>query len=179
MDAFKALESRKSVRGYQERAVEQEKLERIAAAANQAPNAGPIQVTVIRDKEYLKQINDVALTAMKNSGNDFLMSRANLPGYQPLYGAPVLVLVSAPDGPYSQANASCAATAMTIAAVDLGLGSCYVVTPTLALDGKNDLSSKLSLPEGFKPICGVLLGYAGSEGAPGHREKTSNINFVG
>jgi nitroreductase len=90
-----------------------------------------------------------------------------------------LALVSAPDGLYSQANAACAATAMTLAAVDLGLGSCYVVTPTLALDGQNELSAKLSLPDGFKPICGVLLGYAGEEGYPAHREKTTNISFVG
>lgn len=179
MDTLKALELRKSVRGYQDRAVEQEKLERIAAAANQAPNAGPFQVTVVRDKEYLKQVNNAALAAMKSSGNDFLMSRANLPGYQPLYGAPVLVLVSTPDGLYSLANAACAATAMTLAAVELGLGSCYVVTPTLALDGRNELSAKLSLPDGFKPICGVLLGYAGEDGCPAPREKTANINFVG
>lgn len=179
MDTLKALEARKSVRGYQDRLVERDKLERVAAAANQAPNAGPFQVTVIRDKDYLKQINDNTLAAMKSSGNDFLMSRANLPGYQPLYGTPALALISTPAGPYSQMNAACTATAMTLAAVALGLGSCYVVSPTLALDGKNELSAKLGLPEGFSPACGVLLGYAGEEAYPTHRKAAENINYVG
>jgi nitroreductase len=127
----------------------------------------------------LQQINGTALAAMKNSGNEFLMSRANLPGYQPLHGAPALALVFAPDGLISQANTACAATAMIFAAVDVGLGSCCVVSPTLALDGGNALSARLHLPGGFKPVCGVLLGYAGKERFPAHGEKADNINFVG
>jgi nitroreductase len=178
METLKALALRKSVRSYKNQPVEQQKLDGILKAGNHAPNAGPFLITVIQNPDYLREINDAALTGMKNSGNEFLMQRAALPGYQPLYGAPYLILLSAPAEGYGMANTSCAATNMTIAAADLGLGSCYVITPTLALDGKNTLSRKLNLPEGFVPMCGVLLGYAGDEGFPAERPAADNITYI-
>lgn len=178
METLQILASRKSVRSYLPQAVEQDKLDAVVAAGNQAPNAGPFQMAVVRDQAYLKQINAAALSAMKNSGNDFLMERAALDGYQPLYGAPVMIVLSAPSEGYGQVNVACAATNMTIAATALGLGSCYVVTPTLALDGKNELSGKLNLPEGFIPLCAVLLGYEGNGGFSSPREKVDNVNYV-
>lgn len=179
METMRALASRASVRGYRGDVVEREKLERIANAGNRAPNAGPMRFTVIADRGYLKEINDATLRAMKESGNAFLMERAAIPGYQPLYGAPALILVSAPPEGYFQHNAACAATAMTLAATDLGLGSCYVVSPTLVLDGANGLSSRLSLSAGYVPVCGVLVGYAGGEAPPApHRGGGDNIDFL-
>lgn len=196
METLSALQARKSVRSYLDREVEKDKLDRILAAGNHAPNAGPFHVTVIRDRAYLAALDAAALEAMKNSGNDFLMRRASLPGYRPLYGAPILLLLSAPEGPYAMANVSCAATAMTVAAADLGLGSCYVVTPTLALKGGNTLDKNvtfdqgkaidggalldiLKLPEGCRPLCGVLLGYAGEETvAPPPAGKADNVTFI-
>lgn len=178
MDTMQALQSRTSCRSYAGQAVEVEKIEKIVEAGNHAPNAGAFRITVIQDAEYLRQIDTAALDAMKNSGNDFLMERASLPGYKPLYGAPVLVLLSARPGGYSQANVACSATVMTIAATELGLGSCYVVTPTLALDGRNALSQKLGLSEDETPLCGVLLGYAGDGAPPAPRKAPAQINFV-
>lgn len=178
METMSALKARKSVRNFQDKPVEKAKITAIIEAGNHAPNAGPFQITVILDQACLKAINDSTLAAMKNSGNDFLISRANLPGYQPLYGAPALILLSAPAGAFAQQNVACAATLMTVASADLGLGSCYVISPTLALDGKNDLSGKLSLPKGFVPACGVLVGYAGEDTLGVAHEKTNNVNVV-
>lgn len=163
METLKALEARKSVRSYLPQEVEQEKLDKIISAGKHAPNAGSFQITVIRNKELLSKINDDALNAMKISGIEFLMQRASIPTYSPLYGAPVVIVLSSQPELYSQANAACAATCMTIAATDLGLGSCYVMTPTLALDGENELSVKAGIAEGNVPICGILLGYEGEE----------------
>lgn len=178
MEMFEAIMARKSVRNYQDKQVEKDKLEKIVDAGNRAPNAGPFRLTVITDKTYLKAINDDALAAMRNSGNDFLMSRAAIPGYQPLYGAPALILVSAPAGGYGIHNVAAAAAVMTIAAAGLGLGSCYVVTPTLALDGRNELSKRLALPEGYVPGCGVLVGYAGADSLGVQREAAGNVNWI-
>lgn len=178
MDTLQAIASRKSVRQYSDRAVEAEKLEKILATGNKAPNAGPFQMTIVEDKTFLKQINDTALEAMKNSGNEFLMSRAALPGYRPLYGAPVLVVLSAPPGPYAQTNTACAATNLCLAATELGLGSCFVITPTFALTEGSELLSKLSLPPDFIPQCCVLLGYHGGDAYQTERAVPDNINYV-
>ncbi len=179
METIRAITERKSIRNYQDKEVESGKVGVVVEAGRQAPNAGPIQITVIKDRGYLREINDQALAAMKESGNEFLMQRASLEGYKPLYGAPILILLSAPEGPYSKLNAACAATAMTIAATDQGLGSCFVITPTLALDGANKLSERLQLPEEYFPVCGVLLGYAGEQAfvtADSHAD--DNVNYI-
>jgi len=51
---------------------------------------------VIQNTGLRQRINDRALDAMVHSGNEFAQQRASLPGYQPIYGAPVLILLSAP-----------------------------------------------------------------------------------
>lgn len=178
MNTIQALQSRKSVRSYLEKTVEADKLDRIIEAGKHAPNAGAFQITVIKNARMLQEINDRTLEAMKNSGNDFLMQRAAIPGYNPLYGAPVLLLLSVPAGPYAQANAACAATCMTLAATALGLGSCYVVSPTLALDGKNDLSVNAGIGGGYAPSCGVLVGYEKTGSIPPARKADVSVNFV-
>lgn len=106
------------------------------------------------------------------------MKRAAIPAYSPLYDAPVLLMLSSQPDLYAQANAACAATCMTIAATGLGLGSCYVTTPTLALDGENDLSKRAGITEGNVPICGVLLGYAGEESFPPTERMEIPVNYV-
>jgi nitroreductase len=54
MEFFEVLRVRRSVRAYESRLVEEEKLARVLAAANSAPSAGNLQayeIIVIRDKE--------------------------------------------------------------------------------------------------------------------------------
>lgn len=178
MDALKALEIRKSVREYQAKPVEAEKLETILKAANNAPKAGEFQISVILNAGLLKEINDKALDCMKKSGNAFLMERAALPGYEPLYGAPVLLVFSAPpENPYSFANVSNAATSGIIAATALGLGSCYIVTPTLALNEEPSLVKKIGVPEGFSPLCCMIAGYAGGDKYASPKQVLNNINY--
>ncbi|MDR1646563.1 MAG: nitroreductase family protein [Zoogloeaceae bacterium] len=173
------MSARQSVRDYQARAVARELLEKVLAFANKAANAGPFQVTVVQEAALLQDINDATRVAMRDSGNDFLMQRAALEGYQPLYGAPVLLVFSAPAGPYAQINVANAATTVIIAATDLGLASGFIITPTLVLDGQNALSQRLRLPEGHVPTVCVPLGYAGDRSKYHHpRPLADNINWV-
>ncbi|MDR1159257.1 MAG: nitroreductase family protein [Syntrophomonadaceae bacterium] len=178
MDAIKAIEKRKSIRSYVSKQVEADKINILARAANSAPKAGGFHISVITNTRVLIDIDEKALTAMKNSGNDFLTQRANTPGYRPLYGASALFVISAEKGPYAQATASCSATAVTIAATALNLGSCYMVSPILALTADSGLSAKIGVPEGYTPICAVALGYTESEDAfSTPREAADNINY--
>ncbi|MDL2321629.1 nitroreductase family protein [Desulfosarcina sp. OttesenSCG-928-B08] len=89
------------------------------------------------------------------------------------------MVFSAPEqNPYSMANVSNAATTVTLAATDLGLGSCYVVTPTLALGKEPELAKKIGVPGGMKPMCCVLVGYPESDAFATPRKKSdSNVNY--
>lgn len=183
MNVLTAMEKRKSVRAYKPGKVEQEKLDTLVEAANSAPIFGEIHITVVENSSLLNEINDAALKQMKNSGNDFLVKRASMEGYNPLYGAPVLILLSAPNGNDSNgsnmANVSCAAENILIAATELELGSCYVMAPLLALSD-HDLFQRMNIPQGYVPLCGVLVGYAdvANTAFTHERPKKENVTYL-
>ncbi|WP_010263801.1 nitroreductase family protein [Treponema primitia] len=162
MDALKAIETRKSVRGYTEKKVEQDKLETLAKAGTRAPKFGNFHISVITSPELLKEIDEKALANMRAMGG-FAKQRADLEGYHALYGAPALFLISGPESPYSGVNAACAAANITVAATALDLASCYVGSAAVAFKDNPPLAKKAGLPEGFSPLCGVLVGYAGED----------------
>ena len=179
METLKAIESRKSTRSYTERPVEREKLEKVLWAGNRAPLGGAFHMTVVRDKTLLEEIDDAALSAMKNSDNEFARGRAALPGYRPLYLAPVLIILSAEDKARGMPSVCNAVTAMSFAAADLGLGSCFVVSPIQVLGEGGAFFARLALPAGFTPLVGMLLGYACEEKFGRPRPAIDNVNYVG
>jgi len=183
MDVTDAIVKRKSVRAYEDKPVPADVLSKIVEAGQWPPNAGPFQITVIRKAALRQKINDRALQAMKNSGIEFAIQRASLPGYQPVYGAPVLILLSAPaEGPLGPVNAALAAENMLLAATGLGLGSCYLMSPTRALNGESnkDLAKEAGVPEGYDVQCAVIVGYAAAENkfTTGERSKKGKVDYI-
>jgi nitroreductase len=177
---FSTIKSRKSVRSYLPKPVEKEKLQQIAEAAFEGPNFGPVFVSVVTNAGLIKEIDDKAYAAMAASGNAFALSRLAIPGYRPLYGAPAVVVISAPkDGLFSAVNAAAAATSAAYAATALGLGSCYAVSPTLAINPDAELAAKVGVPEGSTTLVGLLVGYEGPPSIPGPPAPTQvSIKFV-
>ncbi len=177
METFEAINKRKSIRGYTDMQVNDDDLEKILDVANKAPNAGPFHITVVQNSEFLREINDRTKENMLAS-EGFLKERASIPGYEPLYGAPTFIILSAPEVPFDEINVACSITTMAIAAADLGIGTCYVVSPiqTLIEDYYMD---RLELPEGYVPISGILLGYESENSMPEvPREEKNNINYI-
>ncbi len=175
METLEAINKRKSIRAYKDEQITKEELDAIVGVANKAPNAGPFQVTVIQDKEFLDEINKKTKEFML-SCEGFMRERASIPGYEPLYGAPTLIVISAPEGPFTQINVAASATTMILAATDLGLATCYVVSSMATL---TQLKDKLNLPEGFEPVSGILVGYEAPSDIPSpEREIPDNINYI-
>lgn len=176
MQVLNAIELRKSVRTYAPKTVETEKMEAIIKAGNLAPVFGRFHMTVIENQQLLQEINDITLDMMKHSGDEFLEKRAAMEGYNPLYGAPAFIVLSAPNGNdsngFNMANVSCAAENMIIEATELGLGSCFVMGPMIAF-ADPELSKKAGIPEGYTPLVGVLAGYP-LEGLEKNKRNTSN-----
>ena len=130
MDVSEAIVNRKSVRAYEDRPVPADVLKKIIEAGQWAPNAGPIQISVIQNAGLRQRINNRAKDAMVHSENEFARQRVSLPGYEPIYGAPVLILLSAPaDSPLGLANTALAAENMLLETTGMGLGSCYLTSP--------------------------------------------------
>jgi nitroreductase len=149
MTVAEAIAQRKSIRSYLDKEVVAEDLAKIVEAGQWAPNAGPFNISVIRNADLLQRINDLTSKAMLASGNDFLIERASLPGYEPLYGAPVLIILSGPtDAPYTALNVATAAENMLLQATELGLGSCFLRSPASALNAEENraLAQEAGIP---------------------------------
>jgi FMN reductase [NAD(P)H] len=156
-----AIARRKSVRAYLDRPVSADYVEKVVEAGRWAPNAGPFHMTVLRRPELKQRLNDAAHTAMMASSLERVRMRAALPGYQPLYGAPVVIMVSGPaDGPFTPMNCALAAGNMVLQATELGLASCFVITPGGALNSDPALAQEAGVPEGYAFQCAVLLGHS-------------------
>ncbi|MBN1831252.1 MAG: nitroreductase family protein [Deltaproteobacteria bacterium] len=183
MDISETIRKRKSVRAYLDKPVSEEDLAKIVEAGRWAPNAGAFQISVIHNVGLRKRINDRAHDAMVHSKIEFLRQRVSLPGYEPLYGAPMLILLSGPtEAPHSTANAALAAENMILEATGLGLGSCYVVSPALALNGEKnrDLAQEAGIPDGYTLQCGVIVGYAAAENkfSVGERTMKGSVDII-
>jgi nitroreductase len=183
MNVLEAIAKRKSVRAYLDKPVLADDLAKIVEAGRWAPNAGDFQISVIRNTRLRQRINDLTHNAMAESGIEFLQQRVSLPGYQPLYGAPVLILLSGPtEAPYSAVNTALAAENMILQATELGLGSCYIVSPTLALNAENNrsLAQEAAIPDDYKLQCAVIVGYAAVENkfTLGERTKKGSVSYV-
>jgi len=183
MDISEAITKRKSIRAYQNEPVPNSDIERIVEAGRWAPNIGEFQISVVRSTEIKQKINDLTHYAMLHSSIELLRQRASLPGYQPLYGAPLLILMSAPiDAPYSTINTALAAENMLLQATGLGLGSCFLVSPTLALNGEqnSDTAKASGIPDNHKLQCALVIGYTADESkfAIGLREKKGTVTYI-
>lgn len=183
MDTSEAIKKRISIRAYEDKPVSAEDLEKIVESGRWAPNAGPFQISVVRGAELRQRINDRAHDGMLNSGIEFLVKRASLPGYQPLYGAPVLMLLSGPkDAPFGAINAALAAENMILEATGLGLGTCLLLSPMPVLNdpNKRDLAEAAGVPDGYTVHCAVIVGHAAAENkfTSGERAPKGSVKYV-
>lgn len=178
MNAITAISARKSVRSYREQLVEDSKITAMVKAAGNAPQAGSFHLSVILNKDLLQKIDGDTHERMLNSGSAFMVDRASLPGYRPMYGAPLMLVFSGPEAnPYSLSNVSNAATCAIIAATALGLGTCFIVTPTLALNTDKSLAKTVGLPTGYKALCCVIAGYAGDDRFATEKQAPVDVNY--
>lgn len=182
MNTLEAIANRKSVRTYTNDIVESDKLEKILNVGNEAARAGEIYFTIVTNKEVLNMVAETGKNVMLNSGNDFLVNTASIPGYNPIYNAPIMVVISGKTTTDVQgmamnaANAACAGQNMLIAATSLGLGSCYTVSPTLAFMVP-EVKAAAQISEDLTPSCVILIGYSEDTRKHAEREDIQNINY--
>lgn len=153
MEFFQTLYTRKSCRAYTAEPITEDQLNQILAAGNAAPVGmgayGTVHLTVIRNQDFMEQLNQATAEFMKRDN-------------KALYGAPVLILVSGKPGipPVIEChNAGTIIENMLLAATDLGLGSVYIMGAVAALNTKPDLVAQLNLPDGFVPVAAMALGH--------------------
>ncbi len=146
------IRSRRSIRSYSTKPVEEEKLDQILEAGTYAPTGRGAQSPVIVS---VRQPDTIRLLSKMNAG--ILGTEAD-----PYYGAPILVLVFA-DATRSTwlQDGSCVLENMMLAAHALGLGSCWINRETEMFEtpqGKA-LMEQWGLASNLAGVGALALGY--------------------
>jgi nitroreductase len=181
MSIMDTIEKRKSIRTYTTKKVEHDKISAIITAGNCAPSFGTFHMTVIQNQEFLIDISNRTIEMMKTSGNELLAQTASASGYNPIYGATVMIVFSAKNGKdklgYNMANIACAAENMMLVATELGIGSCFVMAPMIVFYNA-EMLNKLNVEQGYLPLASVLIGYTDETLEHETRIEKGNVNYV-
>lgn len=164
-DTLALIMSRRSVRAYKPDPVPQGALAAVIAAGGAAPfvSQDSRHFSLVQERALIERLSGDAKTeGMKIS--DFHREMFSAPGFDGVYGAPAVAVVSGNEQTI-QYEAVCGASVqnMLLAAKSLGLASCWVYFPIFAFHGPNApfWRERLAIPDGFKPCAAVLLGYEG------------------
>lgn len=150
MELYEGIQKRRSIRRYENRPVEKEKIDRLLRAAMQAPSAAnqrPWEFIVVENKETLQKLSKahVYATPMKEAalGIIVLLREAGLPFPQ-----------------YCQQDLAAATENILLAAVDLGLGAVWMgVAPEE--DRMTYIKELFQLPQGVSAFAMLAIGYSG------------------
>jgi len=155
------LRSRRSIRRFQPRPVEAEKLQRLCEALLRAPSSrgrNSWEFIVVQDAVMLRRLG-----AAKQHGSALLAE------------APLAIVIAA-DPEVSDVwveDSAIAAMLLQLEALELGLGSCWVQTRLRSHDPQTSsegyLRELLGVPERFGIVCVVGLGYP-AEQKRGHAD---------
>ena len=155
---YDRLKSRRSIRKFQNKEVEKEKMDVILKSALLSPSSRsirPWQFIAITDTELIRQ-----LSLCKDHGSQFLA------------GAPFAIIVIA-DQESSDVwieDASIAAAIIQLTAQDLDLGSCWIQIRerfhSKQVTAEEYIREVLGIPEQYSVECMIAVGYPGEEKKP-------------
>ena len=163
MELKEAIRKRRSIRAYQDRPVPEEILLEVLEAARLAPsgrNSQSWKFIVVRDDEKKQALG-------RASG-----------GQAHVHTAPVIIAAVATDPdshmpcgvPAYPVDLAIAIDHMTLAAVDLGLGTCWI-----GAFAQEEVKSILEIPEHLKVVSLLTLGYPDEPGRPRMRKALEEI----
>jgi len=166
--------SRRSIRTYQDKAVEREKLAALIDLAHYAPtgsNSQQVQWLVIDSREQLHAMGAMIIGMLRyliKEGHPLAKAyrlersvAAWEAGKDPvLRGAPALVIAHAPQSyPLAQVDSTAALTFLDLAAPTVGLGACWAGFFMMAAAQVPALQQALALPEGHACCGALMIGY--------------------
>ena len=163
MDLYEAIRSRYSVRKYQDKPVEQDKLDRILEAARLAPsgsNRQPWKFVVVRDAETRKQMAEAC------NGQAFV-------GQAPVVIAALGLMPERTMScgvPGDPVDVAIALEHIALAATAEGLGTCWI-----GAFNQDKVRSVLGVPPEVKVIEVMALGYPADEPRPKNRKAIEEI----
>jgi len=182
-ETLAVIKRRRSIRKYKPEQIADSELQAILEAAIWAPSAMNQQkwhFTVIQDKDFLQEITDVARERMK-SGPEPMAKRAADPNFSPFFHAPTVIVISGDSNArFIQLDCALAAENIVLAAESLNIGSCVMTSPELIFSTEKGqaLLKKMGVPDGYKHVCTVTLGYVEGDRPEPRPRNREVINYL-
>jgi nitroreductase len=183
-ETLKNIRNRRSTRAFQAEQIKDEELQAIIDAGIYAPSATnqqPWHFTVVQNKDIIDRLSNAFKEIAKKSDNEYVKKFGENEKFHVFYNAPTVILVSGDENnKYASVDCAAALENMLIAAESLEIGSCWIGLIAYLLnseEGKGFIK-ELGIPQGFKQIHSVCLGYkkVNLTNAPARKENT--VNYV-
>lgn len=172
METLEAIAKRTSTRKFKETQISEENLQAILKAGMAAPVGSgaynSLHITVVQNQSVFSKIN-AAVTELIFKMMGKKMDKN--------FGAPTMIFVSSKPAMMpglEYANTACVLENMAIAATSLGIDNIIWGGASSAVDQNAELRKILEIPEGYKPILCISLGYASEDEIPKKHEITVN-----
>jgi nitroreductase len=173
MELFEAVKTRRSIRKYQEKPVEEEKLQSVLDAVSQAPSWANMQcwrMVVVKDRDTKAKISDLSYVESFFAPKGYKTN----PSMKALAEAPVVIVLCADPANsgtlwsqnYYLVDCGIAAQNLMLAARGLGLGSVFV-----GVYDEEKLKQLLNIPAQVRVVGLFPLGYPAEEKGVGPPRK--------
>lgn len=149
MDFFELIQKRHSIRAFQEKPVEEEKIRKILEAANRAPSAGNLQaykITVVKNPKIREKVSQAFYGRFKKEAPLLLVFWADPKESASCYGERGAKLYALQDATIAATFALLAIEALGLATVWVGAFEDEAVKEAL---GKTDLVPVAIFPVGY------------------------------
>ena len=175
------IEARRSVRAYEPKKVEREKLQRLAelgVAAPSAMNRQEWELRIVDDEAWIEGATKSYLAAVDGSGKaDYMLKD---PNFRNIFrNASAVIFIGAPEGEFSDVNIGMLGENIMLAAVDMGLGTCCLgsVLGIFAEPAMKEYLASLGFSEGYSLRYALAVGYPAEQPEAKPRD-LSKIAFV-
>lgn len=175
-----AIEARRSIRAYKDTPVEREKLQLLAECGVKAPSAmgrEEWELRIVDSKEWIDGCTATYMKAVEGTGKADYMKGPNFKNI--FRNAPAVIFVAAPEGLFAGENVGCLGQNIMLAAVEHGLGTCFLgsVQMIFAEPAMAEYLQSLGFSEGYKLRYALAVGYP--DEAPEFKGRDlSKIKFV-
>ena len=169
METRDVIKKRNSIRKFKEEAISKENIDRLLEAAECASVGhgyyDKMHLTVIQNKYVFDKFNKVIKDDTGKENSLF-------------YNAPTLIVMSTNIDEDLLAG-QCVGTMgenMLLTATDLDLGAVYIDTFLESIKKDEEALNLLDLPEGFRPIAAIAVGYMDMPSVP--KNHSIDVNYI-
>ena len=173
LETIETINTRQSIRHYNDKQITKEELDTILHAGQRAPigmsKYKEMHITVIQNKDFLDELDRQAEIYFKQKNKTLF------------HGALTGIIISGkPTNYYGMEydNGACVLENMHLAATDLGIGAVYLKGIVEFFDNNKDFLEKLNLPEGFIPLAGMAFGYPKEDLVLKPKEHKIEIDYI-